>query len=186
MSTSLIIVIVVLIVLALAALVATTWRHRRLRNRFGPEYDRVLSAAENRRAAEHELAQREARHAQFTLRDLPAESRQRYDMEWAHIQERFVDDPADAVAAADRMVTAMLGEIGYPTQDFDQLAADLSVRHARVVSGYRRAHGVLTNQATLDPELGQPTDDLRHALLDYRAVTDSILGRDRDRATSNA
>ena len=187
MSTSAIVVIVVVAVrVAVAAVVlVNASRHRRLRSRFGPEYDRVLHDTDSRKAAEHELAQREQRHDQLELRPLPEQARQSFETDWSRLQEHFVDAPADAVAEADRLITAILAEIGYPTKGFDQQAADLSVSHADVVESYRRAHDVLANRTTDDDENGQPTDDLRRALLDYRAVFIAVIGRDRI-ATSHA
>jgi hypothetical protein len=170
MSTSAIIVIVVVVVVVVvaAALFAGRWRHHRLRSRFGSEYDRMLDKTDNRKEAERELAQREQRHAKFELHPLSAESRRAYESDWARVQERFVDTPTDAVAEADRLITALLTERGYPTGEFDQQAADLSVDHADVVDGYRSAHGVLAGHT-------DETDDLRRALLDYRSVFVAVL-----------
>jgi FtsZ-interacting cell division protein ZipA len=174
MSTSAIIVIVVVVVVVAlaAALFVGQWRHHRLRSRFGSEYDRTLRSTDNRKEAERELAQREQRHAKLELHPLSAESRRAYETDWSRVQERFVDAPTDAVAEADRLITALLAERGYPTDEFDQQAEDLSVDHADVVDGYRRAHGVLNDQSD------QHTDDLRRALLDYRSVFTAVLGRE--------
>jgi hypothetical protein len=170
MSTSAIIVIVVVVVVVAlaAALFVGQWRHHRLRSRFGGEYDRILGKTDNRKEAERELAQREQRHATFELHPLSAESRRAYETDWSRVQERFVDAPTDAVAEADRLITALLAERGYPTDEFDQQAADLSVDHADVVDRYRSAHGVLDGRS-------DETDDLRRALLDYRSVFVAVL-----------
>jgi hypothetical protein len=94
---------VILIVLVLAVLFAAGWflggmfRSRRLRSRFGPEYDRSLETAENRRSAERELTAREKRYAQLDLRPLSVAARARYIEQWARLQERFVDEPRDTV-----------------------------------------------------------------------------------------
>ena len=55
------------------------------------------------------------------------------------MQARFVDSPGAAVGEADRLVIAVLRERGYPMDDFDQRAADISVDHADVVENYRAA-----------------------------------------------
>src|SRR5438270_7780553 len=72
MSTgSIIVLVVVAVVVAAAGTVLTgQLRHRRLRERFGPEYDRVVHTADDRRAAERVLKEREQRHAKFELRPL--------------------------------------------------------------------------------------------------------------------
>ncbi len=173
MSTSAIVVIVVVVVVVAlaAALFFGRSRHRRLRSRFGSEYDRTLRRTDDRKEAERELAQREERHAKFDLHPLSAESRRTYGTEWLRVQERFVDSPAAAVAEADRLITALLAARGYPTDEFDQQADDLSVDHADVVDRYRNAHGRTDGDHS--------TDDLRRALLDYRSVFEAVLGRDK-------
>jgi FtsZ-interacting cell division protein ZipA len=168
MSAVIVIVVVVVVVAVAAALFLGQWRHRRLRSRFGSEYDRMLDKTDNRKEAERELAQREQRHATFELHPLSAESRRAYETDWSRVQEQFVEAPTDAVAEADRLVTALLAERGYPTDEFDQQAEDLSVEHADVVDRYRSAHGVLAGRS-------DETDDLRRALLDYRSVFVAVL-----------
>jgi hypothetical protein len=167
--------IVILVVVLLAVLFAAGWflvgmaRSRRLRNRFGPEYDRSLEQAENRRAAERELAAREKRYARLELRPLSVAARARYTEQWARLQEQFVDEPGDAVREADELVLAVMRDRGYPTDDFDQRAADLSVEHGSVVADYREAH-----QTRERAEAG--TEDLRKAFVRYRAVFRALVG----------
>jgi len=167
--------IVILVVVLLAALFAAGWyfggmaRSRRLRNRFGPEYDRSLESAENRRVAERELTAREKRHAELNLRPLSVAARARYIEEWARLQERFVDDPADTVASADELVHSVMRDRGYPTEGFDQQAADLSVEHGDIVGHYRDAHHV-RGRGDAD------TEDLRGALVHYRRIFRALVG----------
>lgn len=167
--------IVILVVVLLAVLFAAGWyfggvaRSRRLRNRFGPEYDRSLESAENRRLAERELTEREKRHAQLNLRQLSVAERARYTDAWARIQERFVDEPAETVAEADELVLNVMRERGYPTESFDQQAADLSVEHADVVDRYRDAHRIRGRGET-------GTEDLRGAMIHYRAIFRALVG----------
>jgi hypothetical protein len=174
MSTGAIIaIVVVLVVVALAAIVLPAQlRRRRLRARFGPEYERVVGASEDRRVGERTLTEREKRHGTFELKNLSDADRAAYADRWTLIQERFVDEPTAAVADADRTVTDLMADLGYPTDSFDQQADDLSVRHADNVAGYRTAHQVVA--ATGDTR----TDDLRQALLDYRELFRSLLGHD--------
>ncbi|HYQ64584.1 hypothetical protein [Actinophytocola sp.] len=167
--------IVVLVVVLLAVLFAAGWflggraRSRRLRNRFGPEYERSLESADNRRAAERELTEREKRHAQLSLKPLSVAARARYTEQWARLQERFVDDPAGTVGDASELVHAVMRDRGYPTDGFDQQAADLSVEHGSVVGNYRDAHRV---HGRGDAQ----TEDLRNALVHYRTVFRSLVG----------
>lgn len=175
MSTGAIIGIVVAaaVVLVLVALLARSRaRSRHLRERFGPEYDRAVAQG-SRREAERELAGREKRYSELDIRALDPAARERFTHEWTAVQEQFVDRPGAAVAEADRLVTALMAERGYPTDgSFDQRLADLSVQHASTLEHYRAAHDVRAlhdaNQAS--------TEDLREAMLRYRALFEDLLG----------
>src|SRR5512133_2280167 len=124
----------VLIVIGIAALLAVVvWRafaRRRtgkLQEQFGPEYDRTVDSAESRRDAEAELQAREERRRQFEIRPLSQAARDRYLESWQSVQAQFVDDPRSAVASADSLIRSVMGDRGYPVEDFDQRAADISV-----------------------------------------------------------
>jgi hypothetical protein len=179
MPTGLIVVIVVVVLLIIAAVVVLPrqLRSRRLRNRFGPEYDRAVDHTDNRRAAERELAEREQRHSKFELRKLSESDRAGYLGRWSVIQERFVDEPAEAVRAADALLTEVMAKIGYPTEGFGQQADDLSVHHADDVTRYREAH-----ELAMDTDAAG-TDGLRRALLHYRELVTSLLGDEERRPT---
>jgi hypothetical protein len=170
-----ILIVVVVVVVAALAIVATRQRRRtELRRRFGPEYDRTVEAAEDRRAAEAELRGREKWRAELDIRPLPEEARVRYAHEWQDVQEHFVDQPSDAVAAADRLIYSVMEARGYPVGDFDAQADLVSVDHAEVVENYRYAHGIhqRVRQAS--------TEDLREALVRYRSLFDELLRADVD------
>lgn len=176
-----IIIVVVVILLVLAAIGGYLYQGQRLRRRFGPEYDRMLESKGSRFRAEQELRGREKRHHSLTLHDLTPEARDRYAEEWRRIQAEFVDDPGTAATHADALITQIMTERGYPTAQFDQRAADLSVEHASTVDRYRRAHDrtVDHHQGTAD------TEDLRHALVDYRALVTDLLGTNPVPTTSH-
>ena len=168
--------IVILVVVLVAVLFAAGWffggqaRSRRLRNRFGPEYDRHLENAENRRVAERELAEREKRHASLSLRPLSDTARVHYTEQWTRVQEHFVDAPREAVAGAEELVHAVMRDRGYPMDGFEQQAADLSVEHADVVDGYRSAHEIRGRRDQAD------TEELRTALVHYRTMFRELVG----------
>jgi hypothetical protein len=168
------IVVVALVVAAavLAAGVATAARRRSLRRRFGPEYDRAVAERNGRPAAERELRARQRRHAELALRPLSPASRAEYEAAWEDIQVRFVDAPGGAVEAADELLTRLIAERGYPTGDFDEQVAYLSVEHARTLPHYRHAHDVNLRQGR--GEGG--TEQLRQALVHYRALFAELLG----------
>jgi len=167
-----IIVIVAIVVVAVGVGVVHDGRRRRLRQRFGPEYDRLVAERDSRRQAEAELTEREKRVKGLDIRPLAPEARARYAGEWAAIQERFVDAPQQSVAEAQRLVMAVMGERGYPTEGADQVLADLSVEHARTLDHYRSAHEI--SQRAAD-DLAS-TEDLRHAMIEYRALFQDLLG----------
>jgi hypothetical protein len=168
------IVVVVVVVLALAAFGWVTLRRRQLRSRFGPEYDRTVSEQDSVTAGERELRARERRHAQLNLRPLSDEARHRYAIEWEEIQARFVDSPTGTVGAADALVTRAIADYGYPTDDYDEQLAQLSVDHARTLGNYRDAHDI-----HLRNERGEATtEQLRQALVLYRGLFADLLGED--------
>lgn len=184
MSTAAVVVIVVcaiVLVIAVAALARSSLRRRHLRDRFGPEYDRMVSDTDDPRQAERDLAQREKRHRELDLRELDRPTRERYAGEWAAVQERFVDGPEGALTDANTLVTALMRERGYPTEDYDQQVADLSVEHARVLDRYRAAHDISGRAGT-----GQAsTEDIRQAMVHYRALFEHLLGMSTQRGGSS-
>jgi len=176
MNATLIIILVIAAVVVVALVVAavTASRRRALRERFGPEYDRVVADKDSKRAAERELRDRERRHAELELKPLSPESKARYAEEWTRVQAQFVDAPEDAVRAGDALVTRLLGEIGYPTDNYDDQLATLSVEHATTLGHYRDAHDIF-----LRTERGEAsTEQLRQALVHYRALFAELLGTD--------
>ena len=169
-----VIVIVVAVIAALVAVAVVASRRRALRERFGPEYDRAVAEQDSRSAAERELRERERRHAELELTPLSPESRARYAAAWEELQVRFVDSPAETVGEADELVSSLIAERGYPTGDFSDQIAHLSVEHARTLTHYRDAHEI--RQRNERGEAG--TEDLRQALVHYRALFADLLGED--------
>lgn len=165
------IAVVVVVVIAVLALVAMRRRSSKLRQRFGPEYDRTVETREDRRAAEAELRAREKQRAQFTIKPLPEATRLRFASEWREVQERFVDQPSQAVAAADTLITRVMHERGYPTEQFEAQADVVSVDHPDVVENYRFGHAVRQRAETEQIS----TEELREALLRYRSLFDELL-----------
>ena len=175
--TSTQVAITIVVLLAIVALGFALWavtRRRALQHRFGPEYDRTVSERDSRGAAERELRERERRHAELTLRELDPESRQRYASSWEQIQARFLDDPSAAVREADELVTGLVAERGYPTDNYDEQLKRLSVEHARTLGHSRDAHEI--SQVS---ERGEATtEQLRQAVVHYRALFADLLGAD--------
>ena len=168
------IVIAIAAVVVLAAIAWSAYNIRRrkgLQDRFGSEYDRTVADAPSRREAESDLAERQKRRDELEVRPLEQEARDRYASEWHNTQAKFVDDPEDAVGDADRLIQQVMRDRGYPVEDFDQRASDLSVDHPEVISNYRAAHGI-----SIANERGSAsTEDLRTAMVHYRALFEELL-----------
>ncbi|MEW2476991.1 hypothetical protein AB0875_24700 [Micromonospora gifhornensis] len=167
-------VLIILIVAAVAAALVVAGRRRALRQRFGPEYDHVIAEQDSRSAAERELRERERRHAELELIPLDPAARARYAEAWEELQVRFVDSPAETVGQADELVTRLIAERGYPTGDFSDQIAHLSVEHARTLSHYRDAHEIHLRNSRGEAS----TEDLRQAVVHYRALFADLLGEE--------
>jgi hypothetical protein len=169
--------IVVLVVLAVIITRAAVNRRRtrRLKERFGPEYERTVGEVGEQRSAEKELVARERKRNKLDIVALSPEARERYAATWRTVQTAFVDEPATAVGEADRLVTEVMRERGYPIDDFEQRAADVSVDHPQVVENYRSGHSIYRSQEAGD--LG--TEDQREAFVHYRALFEELLEPDK-------
>jgi type II secretory pathway pseudopilin PulG len=180
MSSVTLIVVIVIAVVVIAAIVVIGYqmaRRRqteRLQEQYGPEYDRAIDQAESQREAESELRDRFKRHEQLELRTLDSAEREDFERRWSEVQGEFVDDPSSAVRNADRLVVDVMSARGYPVDDFDQRADDLSVRHARVTEGYREARRI----AQANEAGGVDTEYLRQAVTFYRSLIQALLAGD--------
>jgi hypothetical protein len=166
-----VLVIAAIIVAAILYRQQQSQRRRHLRERFGPEYDRLVAATGSSRAAERELEQRERRAATLHITPLPLEDQQRFTARWQQVQAEFVDNPKTSLAHADELLGEVMSARGYPVQDFEQRAADLSLDYPVVVQHYHAAHGIALrhkrDQAT--------TEDLRKAMIHYRALFQELV-----------
>jgi hypothetical protein len=171
-------VVVVLAVIAWQALARR--RTGKLQQQFGPEYDRTVTGADSKRDAEAELQAREERRRELEIRPLSQAAHERYVENWQSVQAQFVDDPRGAVARADDLIQSVMAERGYPVEDFEQRAADISVDHPQVVENYRKGHRLA--QASADG--GDSTEDLRQAMQHYRALFEELVEPAADQPTA--
>jgi hypothetical protein len=159
-------------VLVVTAIVAWTAARKRrtegLQEQFGPEYDRTISQTDTRREAEAELEARRARREELDIRPLTPAARDRYASTWTTVQSRFVDEPTTSLREADRLVADLMRERGYPMDDFEQRAADVSVDHPQVVAHYRVAHEISGRSES-------STEDMRQGMIHYRALFEELL-----------
>jgi len=170
-------VVIVIAVLVVAGLIAwgvmRSRRTRMLQEQFGPEYERAERLS-GRREAEADLRARQTRRESLNIKPLSPGARDRYTTEWSAVQSRFVDDPKSALADADRLVMDLMRERGYPMDEFDQRAADISVDHPTVVEHYRSGHEISKSCA----EDQATTEDMRQGLVHYRALFEELLEAD--------
>jgi hypothetical protein len=176
------ILIVVAIAVIAAVLITMAMRQRRttmLRQRFGPEYEHTVQESDDRREAEADLRDRQKERNRLDIRPLAESARARFAADWREIQERFVDQPSNAVVAADGLVYRVMADRGYPMENFEAQAKLISVDHPAVVENYRYAHRVCERAQSEQAS----TEDLRGALLRYRSLFDELLqSDDADRA----
>jgi hypothetical protein len=167
-------IIIAVVVIAAVVLGVLAWqqaRRRRLQSTFGPEYQRAVADASTRKEAEAELEERRERRDELDIRPLSPDAAERFTHEWEAIQVRFVDDPVGATREADQLVQRVMSDRGYPMDDFDGRAELISVDYPTIVQNYRRAHG-----AYLDYDRGEAsTEDLRQAMVDYRALFQELV-----------
>ncbi len=177
-STLTIIVILAIVAIAAAILVGLWMRNTRrsdeLRDRFGPEYDRTVQQL-GRSDAEPELASRVKRVEKLQIRPLSDADRDRYAKAWRATQAHFVDDPSASVSEADSLVQELMEARGYPVGSFEQRAADISVDHPDMVEHYRAARDI----AVRNSEGQAGTEDLRAAVVQYRALFEDLLEPDQ-------
>jgi FtsZ-interacting cell division protein ZipA len=174
-------VVVIVTIVIVGYQVARQTRTAQLREQYGPEYDRAVDLADSQHEAESELRGRSKRHEQLELRSLDTSERENFERCWSDIQSQFVDDPSTAVRNADLLVVEVMSARGYPVEDFDQRANDLSVRYPEGTQRYREARRIAqaNEHGTID------TEDLRQALTSYRSMVLALLADDEDRTRHN-
>ncbi|HEY6369794.1 MAG TPA: hypothetical protein VIX37_04390 [Candidatus Sulfotelmatobacter sp.] len=166
------VVVAVAMVAVVSFILARKRRSQQLRERFGPEYGRVLKKEGEVRRAEGVLEIRAKRREKFAIRPLSEETRADFAERWRIVQSHFVDDPKDSVSQADHLMNQLMETRGYPLADFEQRAADLSVDHPVVVENYRAAHHIALRHSG-----GQAsTEDRRKAMVHYRSLFEELLG----------
>ena len=173
----------VLALIVVASLVARASRRSRtaeLRDKFGAEYDHVVQETGKRKQAEQELLARVDEVKKYDIRPLTLGERDRFRSDWTRIEQRFIERPTTAVVEADELVADMMRVRGYPMGDFEKHAAQLSVTHPRVVEHYRAGHRVIgANPGS------NSTEDMRQAMLHYRALFDELIAEVKDDVPRN-
>jgi hypothetical protein len=175
-------VLVILVLIVVAGWLAyQRTLSRRLEHRFGAEYHRAVDTLGSRTKAEAELRSREKRVEGLHIVALHPAQAAEFAQRWEALQSRFVDDPRGALGEADRLVREVMLQRGYPMADFEARAADISVDHPAVVDHYRAAQTILLRN---QPGQAADTEDLRQAVVHFRALFNELLEVDRPTPTS--
>jgi hypothetical protein len=169
----LLIVGIVVMAAAIAWFAVRASKTRGLQRDFGPEYDRTVARVPGKSEAESELAARRERVASLDIKPLSRPDHDRFAAEWTKVQAEFVDAPAEAVSHADALIQRLMAERGYPVEDFERRAADMSVEHPGVVENYRSAPSIAVKEAR--EERHADTEALRKAMVYYRSLFSELL-----------
>jgi FtsZ-interacting cell division protein ZipA len=171
-NTTIIIVAAIVVVLVIAGIFLMQRRRtEQLQSRFGSEYERALKEKGDKAKAEAELQEREKRVEKLAIRPLDPAQRERFAGEWQRVQAEFVDDPEHSIKDADILLQDVMTARGYPVQDFEQVAADVSVDHPEVVQHFRTAHDIAVRHGRGEGD----TEDLRKAMINYRALFEDLV-----------
>jgi hypothetical protein len=144
-------------------------RTKRLQQKFGPEYERTINELGDQRQAEHELAARLDHVKALNIRPLSAEEIERFTSQWQETQAAFVDEPSVAIQMADHLIGEVMKARGYPVEDFEQQAADISVDYPDLVMDYRGLHFIAIRDEQAD------TEEMRQAMLQGRALFKNLV-----------
>jgi hypothetical protein len=171
--TTLILVVVIVLILGalLGMAISRVQRTKRLKEKFGPEYDRTVDQVGDKRKAEDELEGRLEHVQKLNIRALSAEEVNRFVLEWQQTQAEFVDEPLQAVQKADRLIREVMSARGYPVDDFEQRAADISVDYPDLVTNYRELHAI----AKKGDQEKLSTEEMRQAMVHGRALFESLV-----------
>jgi hypothetical protein len=151
---------------------------KRLKQHYGGEYEHLVSETGSEKGAVRELTTRERKRGKLDIVPLTPSALSDFSARWQQVQAGFVDDPASAVGVADRLVTEVMRERGYPVDDFDRRAADISVDHPQIVDNYRAAHGIHVSRQQAN------TEQQREAFVHYRALFEKLLETPTDKDAS--
>jgi hypothetical protein len=176
MSAAAIAAIIVVVGIVVLVMLAMTVHRRRLQQRFGEEYHRLVTEHRSSLRAQAELGRREWRVQRLSIRPLTDAERAMFATDWTAAQARFVDSPRQAVDDGAGLVAAIMKERGYPAESPERIVGDLSIAHPGTVTDYR-----IARQIGMDAAAGVvSTEDLRQAMIHYRAVFGELLGQPGD------
>ena len=176
MNTTYILIAVVVILVIMGALLAPRFagrkRSERLHDKFGAEYDRAVETTGSEKKAQKELNDRQKHVDTLKIRPLSVSERERYQAEWTALQAQFVDQPGEATIKADHLIMEVMQLRDYPVSNFEERAADISVKYPTLVSNYRAARAIEVKNEQHQAN----TEDLRQAMIYYRSLFKELVG----------
>src|SRR5215210_5651197 len=177
-TTQLILVAVIFLILGgvIAMALMRVQRTKRLKERFGPEYERTMNEIGDKRQAESDLDARLAHVNTLNIRPLTAEEGNRFALEWQATQTEFVDEPLASLQKADRLIREVMKAKGYPVEEFEQRAADISVDYPDLVTDYRGLHLIAVKED--DDQVS--TEEMRQAMVHGRALFENLVRKEND------
>ncbi len=155
-------------------------RTKRLQEKFGPEYDRMVNETEDQRKVEDELEARLDRVEALEIQALSEEQKKQFADQWQSTQAKFVDQPLVSIQEADQLIKEIMYEKGYPVEDFEKRAADISVDYPELVINYRNMRDIVDKSDHEDIS----TEELRQAMIHSRSLFEELLGMDINEYTN--
>jgi len=155
-------------------------RTKRLQKKFGPEYDHAVKEIGDQSEAEDELDARLERVESLDILELSMEQKHHYADKWQSAQAKFVDQPMVAIREANQLIKEIMHEKGYPVEDFERRAADISVDHPDLVMNYRGMRDIVEKSEHEDIS----TEELRQAMIHSRSLFEELLGMEVNENTN--
>lgn len=155
-------------------------RTKRLQKKFGPEYEHAVKELGDQSEAEDELDARLERVESLDFQELSMDQKQHYAEEWQTTQVKFVDQPLVSIREADQLIKEIMAEKGYPVEDFDRRAADISVDYPELVVNYRNMREIVDKSNREDIS----TEELRQAMVHSRSLFEELLGMEVNEYTN--
>jgi hypothetical protein len=175
-TTTILVVLTAIVMLGIGGWLGVVFSRRQrtknLQKQFGPEYGRIVSEVGNKSEAENELQARLDHVKSLDIQPLSEEQAERFAQEWRSTQAKFVDEPVLAIQEADRLIKRVMSAKGYPVEDFDQRAADISVDYPDLVVHYRGMRDI----AHRSEQEEVSTEQMRQAMVHCRALFEELLG----------
>jgi hypothetical protein len=85
-----------------------------------------------------------------------------------------VDEPLASLQKADRLIREVMKARGYPVEDFEQRAADISVDYPELVADYRGLHMIAVKEA--EDEVS--TEEMRQAMVHGRDLFENLMQKE--------